>query len=218
MNTKLGYSVHPNEQIGSEWDWQFDVNLYQQPTYKHFDPERMDIWMVERSGDVARITVSHPWHRHKQLNLCAGRIILHDRKDKAVEVYSFGGELSILVGNSSTTCHITSPAPIIELIDSNDTPTRFICEVEAALACLKAEWGVNEAGFMRKLAAIEPCLLFAAATTAVQQKLSGLPATQAQKRLRYFLDQAINAMQAAGKWPAATPNLAVLLETNPVRP
>ena len=211
MDTELGYSIHPGDDFGSEWGWQLDINLYQHPTGEHFDPERMDLWMVGHDGEVGQTTVTHPWHGQRQLRICTGRIILHDRKNKAIEAFSFGGEIEILSEETCTNCRLTSPVPIVELVDSHDIQTMLVFEFEALLAMLEAHWGDNEAAFKRKLAAVQPDILFAAGAVAIQARFRRLPATESRRQVLHFLEQTIQEMQADDKWPSSVPALADLL-------
>ena len=183
MSSDLGYYIHPADQINSDWYWQLDINLCQHPTNEHFDPERIDIWIVEKGGDVTHTSISHPWRRQIQLRIFPGRVILHDRKGKVVEAYSFGGSLEIASEVTCTRCQLSSPAPIVELVNSLDEETILVAEFEALLACFEAQWTGDKQGFDRKLATIEPFTLFIAGLVAVQERVRRLPHTASQHQV-----------------------------------
>ena len=147
-----------------------------------------------------------------QYQVCAGRIILHDRKNKVVEAFSLGGVLEITVHDTHTSCCLISSAPIVHLTDIQDVPTNLASEFEVLLAQLEARWGRDESGFKKKLANIEPLTLFVAGLMAIQARLHKLPATTTQRQSLHAIDEAIKMMQTNGNWPASIPILTDLLK------
>jgi hypothetical protein len=211
MSSDLGYYIHPDEHSKLDRCWQLEINLCRQPTYEHFDPERIDIWIVEKDGDVTHTSISHPWRGRKHLQIFPGRVILHDRVDEVVEAYSFGGNLEIVSKAAQTRCQLSSPAPIIELFNSFDAETILVSKFEALLACLEAQWAGNELGFNRKLAAIDPFTLFIAGLVAVRERLCQLPPLASQQQTMRALNEIVHDFQADGMWPASPPQLSDLL-------
>lgn len=214
MIEQLGYYFHPSRQAGSPGHPQLDINLVEEPTRQHFDPQRATFWVVGSDGDVVQVTILHPWRGQQRLRVCAGRIIMVDRKGKMVEAFSLGGDLEMTVHETCTSCELTSSAPIIHLQDTQDVPTDLVSEFEALLARLHARWHGDDIGFRKKLATIEPFTLFVAGLAAIKERFDQTPAYLHSDRYRqasHLINQAIETMQHNGKWPQTPPKLDDLL-------
>jgi hypothetical protein len=214
MPEQFGYYFHPARQAGSAGHPQLDINLYEEATKEHFDPQRATFWVVGSDGDVVQTTIRHPWRGQQHLRVCAGRIIMVDRKGKVVEAFSLGGDLKVTVHDSYTGCELTSSAPIIHLQNTQDLPTDLVNEFEALLARLHARWYDDDTGFKTKLATIDPFTLFVAGLVAIKEQLDQTLAHLHDDRHRqasHLIDQAIETIQKNGKWPATPPNLSDLL-------
>lgn len=214
LTEELGYYFHPAQQAGSPGHPQLDINLYDEPTKEHFDPQQATFWVVEADGRVVQTVITHPWRGYPQLRVCAGRIMIVDRKEKVVEAFSLGGDLQITVHDTYTSCELTSSAPIIHLQDIQDMPTDLVSEFEALLARLHARWHGDDTGFRKKLATIEPFTLFVAGLAAIKERLDQTPSHLHGSRYRqasHLINQAIETIQSNGKWPKTPPKLTDLL-------
>jgi len=212
---ELGYFFYPSEYPGlCDAHPRLDIHVYDQPTGRHFDPEWSSFWVAEPGGGLCQMVVSHPWHGGDCFRVCAGRIIMRDRKDKVVEAYSFGGELDLESTASSTICRLTSAAPIFELVGTHSFATILVSEFESLLARQHASCGTDDREFSARLASIEPPLLFAAGLTAIEERLDCLPQDAQDGLYAETLEVIRNTMRAMrqqDRWPASLPTLDSLL-------
>lgn len=216
-NPDLGYRFYP-----SSWGLplgyaRLDVCLHAHPTQTHYDPERADFFVVGADGVREQLTVAYGWSGAKSYRACLGRILLHDRKGKVVEAFSFGGQLTITTQADVTTCILTSSAPIFDLVGPQTVAMRLVSEIEALLARWQAchHNGVTVA---RRLAKLDAYPLFIASLFTLAYNYERLPATM---RHGYYQeeDHAVHEMIALLKkrvqWPADPPTLEELLEPLP---
>ena len=214
MASRLGYVFHQLKLNSSTLSAQLDISIFAKPTEQHFDPETVGFCIADPRGGIEHLTITHPWRLQKQLQVCAGRIIMRDRKDKVVQAFSFGGKLEISNFETFTFCQITSTAPIIELIDTQDTETIVVTEFEAWLAKHRARWAGNDLGFGSQLASIEPFTLFVAGVAKIDDRLSRSRFSMRYDQYRRVGQETrriIRLLQENGVWPPAPPVLTDLL-------
>jgi hypothetical protein len=214
MISELGYYFHPLSQSGTHGHSQLDINIYSEPTEKHFDPIRVHLFVVKADQDLERVTISHPWTGASPLRVGPGRVLLQDYRDKVVQAFSFGGEMEITNHSLYTSCHLTSPAPIIHLVQGQDTPTILVTEFESFLARRRAEWAGNEMGFEARLAKIEPLTLFVVGLATIKEHLQHVPPQlrgESYRQEAHIINEAIQTVQENGHWPPSLPTLAELL-------
>jgi hypothetical protein len=214
MISELGYYFHPLPQPGTHAYSQLDINIYSDPTGKHFDPIRVHLFVFKADQDLERVTISHPWAGPSLLRVGPGRVILQDYRDKMVTAFSFGGEMEITNYSLYTSCQLTSPAPIIHLVQGQDTPTVLVTEFESFLARRRAEWAGNETGFEARLAKIEPLTLFVVGLATIKEHLQHVPPQlrgESYRQEAHAINEAIRTVQENGHWPASLPTLAELL-------
>jgi hypothetical protein len=210
---ELGYFFHPVENDALHGNQQLDVNIYREPTEKHFDPEQLTIWAVDSKHQVNRQTISHPYQGHKQFKVSVGRISLRDRKDKVIEAFSFGSNLRLNVHNTHTNGVFTSTAPIYRLRDSFQDPSSLVVsEIEALLARAEADWGQRREDLRGKLADIDPFSLFVAGLLAVRNRLGRLPRGRERARTLRAINAVIRLLQLEKKWPSSPATLSDLLK------
>jgi hypothetical protein len=213
--SELGYHFYPKRYAHSPGHPRLDVILPATPSEEHYDPKRLRVPVTSIHEGVECITLHHPWHsattRHR---MCAGRVILWDRREKEVVAFTFGGDLSIEPGESHTTCTLTSPAPIILLTDEPTTPRLLAEEAEVLLARRRAAWEPNKKGYEQRLATADPPVLYAACLEA----LSETPHTSGEeqedehaRQLGRFVRAEIEALREADLWPVLVPALDELL-------
>jgi hypothetical protein len=211
---ELGYLLHGRQHPSELGFPELTVNISSQPTGQHFDPEHVVFPVVDPLGQIEHLTVFHPWHQAKTFRVCAGRIVLRDRRSKTVEAYSFGGELEINVKGPRTSCLLHSPAPIFELIGLEGMSVTFVSTLESLLARKRVTWDCDDAGYEHRLASVKPDVLFTAALAGVAAQLDYAMAEGRSDHLRdeaAEVDKAIKNMQAVGLWPPAPPTLDDLL-------
>src|SRR5262245_51200600 len=108
MASELGYYFYPSDYLQTLGPSQLGVNLYAEPTEEHFDPERAIFLVVDATEDVKPLTFVHPWQGAERFRVCAGRIMIMDRREKVVEAFSLGGALRVTVQSDHTHCVLTS--------------------------------------------------------------------------------------------------------------
>jgi len=210
---EFGYYFHPSKYKGLPGHPQLDINIYTQPTEQHFDPERVTLPVAD-SGGLSTVTITHPWSGHKQMQLCTGRIIIHDRRDKVVEGFTLGGEITITNLETATSCKITSPAPIIHLFEDEDIATLLVSEFEAMLAKQRASWVGKTSEFEQHLCQADPHTLFVAGLMAIKDSLTHTLAVLHNERYyqtTHIINEAIHIVREKDKWPEQTPALSDLL-------
>ena len=210
---ELGYYFHAADNDALHGHTQLDVNIYKEPTEKHFDPETLTIWTVDSKSGVGRLTISHPYQGQKQLTTSVGRILLRDRRDKVVQAFSYGSCLQLTAYQSHTHGVFTSPAPIYRLADSFQDPASLVInELEALLAQAVAVRRHNGGDLKSTLARTDPFALFVAGLLAVKDRLRCLPGGRSQVRTIRAIDAVIQALRLEKKWPASPPKLSDLLK------
>lgn len=148
---------------------QLKVYLRSEPTFSHFDPEELRLSVAYDKG-VDFINVTHPWTGLKQYDVAVGHVLFRDRKDKPVEAFTFGGQISIEPQDTQTTCILRSKAPICKLRDSVSVQALLARETDILLAERSVEWGGDDAGFEIRLATADPLLLYYACLRAMNDK------------------------------------------------
>jgi hypothetical protein len=214
MISELGYYFHPLPPPATHGYSQLDINIYSEPTGKHFDPIRVHLFVFKADEDLVRVSISHSWTGPSPLQVGPGRVILQDYRDKMVTAFTFGGEMEITNHSLYTSCHLTSPAPIFHLVQGQDTPTILVTEFESFLARRRAEWAGNETGFEARLAKIEPFTLFLVGLATIKEHLYHVQPQLRGESYRqevHVINEAIRTVQTNGHWPASLPTLAQLL-------
>ena len=161
---KIGYLYHYPSLDHPSDKFRLDIYLSSLPTEKHFDVLHVITNVESQYGGIERLKVTHPWEFQNSYNVCAGKVILEDRKDKKDEAFCFGGQLTIKSHQSLTECVLVSPAPIIEINETNPMQVLFIMEVEMLLAEYRTEY-LDENDFEMHLCAADPLDLYTACLT-----------------------------------------------------
>ncbi len=87
------------------------VALRDRPTFRHFDPERIDLW-VTRSGRGTRLQIDRSTPE-LDLQFSWGTVAIVDRLAVSNEYVVFGGRLTSSRVNGMTVVTFVSPAPIL---------------------------------------------------------------------------------------------------------
>lgn len=95
MTQDIGFRFYPAPTEYPFGHRQLEVHMVAQPTLHHYDPERVDFIIASLDGGRDKLTISYGWQGPRNYRVCLGRIALHDRREKVVEAFSFGGELTI---------------------------------------------------------------------------------------------------------------------------
>ena len=91
---KIGYLYHYPTVDHPTDKFRLDIYLSSIPTEKHFDVLHVITNTESQYGGLERLKVTHPWDFQSLYHVCAGKIILEDRKDKKDEAFCFGGQLT----------------------------------------------------------------------------------------------------------------------------
>lgn len=87
------------------------IALRDRPTFRHFDPERIDLW-VTRSGRGTRLQIDRSTPE-LDLQFSWGTVAIVDRLAVSNEYVAFGGRLTSSRVNGMTVVTLVSPAPIL---------------------------------------------------------------------------------------------------------
>ncbi len=180
--------------------------------------------VVGRLGETRNLVVHHPWPGHTEERVALGRIILRGPGDEIAELFSFGGQLLMDVGEHDTTCRMTAPAPIVPLQYApspvhHEIETDLASEVEALLARLRATTHLEHDDFDRRLNAHPPDELFLASLASLRDVLDHLPPRLRRRRgyqiAGHMVQDLVERAGEAGRWRESQPRLAELLATEP---
>ncbi|MCB8983721.1 MAG: hypothetical protein H6659_07860 [Ardenticatenaceae bacterium] len=206
-----GYLFHPgHSHFGYE---QVDVTLTTEPTQEHFDPEKVHLY-VGSGRSVQSLDIHHPWHLAADYPIIAGRIILTDRRQKHVEVFTLGGQMTITGQPEQTKCVFTSPAPFMDLITGHSVSTLLVNEIEILLAERRAARNFRISGeFDNLLLAVDPLTLYTCCLHHIREKFKHYPIyyDHVLQHFRYLLQLEIEQLQSDDLWPDHMPELAELI-------
>jgi hypothetical protein len=128
------------------------------PTYLHFDPERVFFKISDGEG-IENITITYKGLQQNKYRVVPGSVRIQDHKGKVVFAFTFGGDLQIEMEGQEKICTLVSTAPIFVYLQP--TILRFIEEVEIILAERRANWENDPHEFETRLAKTEPLILYA---------------------------------------------------------
>jgi hypothetical protein len=190
----------------------FDVELGDDPSARYFDTRRVS-FPTEADGVLKRALVEHPWARSPELRFAAGRIRLDAHDGDHMELFGFGGVVTITTTGRATRCRATSSAPLLPLTDDPNDPLALLeSELEVMIAQNRARWGADEYTHLDRLGHVEPLMLFAASFTALERRLQKLAAVEEDVREALRLARGVREIvQRAGNWPDNVPEWENLL-------
>ncbi|MCU0484673.1 MAG: hypothetical protein MUC85_01050 [Anaerolineales bacterium] len=172
----LGYVFSPGRRSSEPGYSRLDMVLMDTPTEEHFDPVYLRAILAQEDS-VNYEMIEHPWYGDPTLRVCAGPLDLVDRKNKRVEMFTFGGELHIEVEEQLTAIIFTSPAPIILLRVHESAATLLAQEAEILLAQRCAFLESKPGEYDHRLASAAPIGLYRSILCALQERLELLPHT-----------------------------------------
>ena len=136
------------------------VALRDQPTLRHYDPERIEYWVTAHGRGVRRsLTRSTPLP--VDLTVSWGMIRLFDRLSVTNEYLTFGGHLSAADIDGATIAVFTSPVPMLRRGGHSQIWDEGTDELAAFFARLVAAVDVNPE-LEPRLAAVDPFVRYAA--------------------------------------------------------
>ena len=197
----LGHAAFDAYLSAPRIDWYFDT---QAATFA-----------VATDEAIRHVRIVHPWTQAPQrLRVVFGRFYLVAHNGELVEGCSFGGDLEVVDHGTHTSCHLTSPAPIFDIENPNGFIALLEPEIGAELARLRAEWTGSDAEFDRRLAGIDPAMLFVSSLDFIDRYLHALPQATEDDQImdeRNAVHRAIHTLKDAGEWPEKVPALRELI-------
>jgi len=208
---KIGYLFHYPSLDHPTDKFRLDVYVSSIPTEKHFDVLHVFVNTESQYGGLERLKVTHPWEYRNPFHICAGKVILEDRKDKKEEAFCFGGQLTVNVKEMLTECIFVSPAPIIEINETKPMQVLFVMELEMLLAEYRAKYS-NENDYEICLCAADPFDLYTACLRKLIVKYSQ-KAYEGDINLQFldYLHKDEHRLNMAGLLKETIPNLDEIL-------
>jgi hypothetical protein len=195
---KIGYLYHYPRLDHPSDKFRLDIFISSIPTEKHFDVLRVTLPVIKQDGGIEHLKIIHPWLHEKSFHLCAGVVIMEDRKGKKEEAFSFGGEIKILSEEDQTQCFLVSSAPILEINGALPLNELFIEELEIILAEQRAAHGPGSS-FEANLCAASPESLYLACLRELRSKLKqSQHKNELDFQLLSYLDAEEHRLFAAG--------------------
>ncbi|PID85419.1 MAG: hypothetical protein CSB13_07995 [Chloroflexi bacterium] len=216
----LGYVFYKGQSLLGEA--RLDVIIRREPTYEHFDPEKVRLKIKTTQG-VQTLDIQHPWRQSDGMQLCPGHIRVIDRYQKFIDVFTFGGQVQITAVAASsgqtatptTTCIITSPAPLLELTAGSPIITLFANEIDSLYARQKARLNLRFAAeFDSKLADIDPLRLYTTCLNHLRKKFADntIYFDRTHQFFKQKLNQEVARLQQGDNWPSCIPTFADLID------
>ena len=178
---KIGYLYHYPKIEEPTDKFRLDIFISSISTEKHFDVLRAHAFVKTLSGEIERLTITHPWSYETSANVCAGVVVMEDRKGKKEEAFTFGGNLKIVEQELQTICILKSSAPILEISGATPLHKLFIEELEIILAERQAAYS-NHREYETRLCKADPFELYRACLKELTEKFEHFP----HKDEKYF--------------------------------
>jgi hypothetical protein len=179
------------------------VAIRKQPTGRHFDPWRMHVRIRDQYGLSRWITSSWLSPLEGSSHVCPGLITLHDRSDKQVYFFAFGGTLEATRGADEVVYELRSPAPILELTGHDETvQDQLASETDVLLGEIEVRWGTDEKGFSRRLAQVDPIQFYLATLQSLPRRYEHAHALEGTyHELHNALCREREWLDEKGQWP-----------------
>ena len=190
------------------------VAIRETPTKQHFDPESIELYLIEPNQKVGSVKLTLTSLFSGVQQICPGQIVLHDRMDKRVYFFVYGGTLEASFRNETTIYVIRSPAPILAMSSGLESlPEQLASETEALLAKLYTRSGLNNEGFQYRLTQVDPLLFYEATIRSIPSTYEQSPTLRANYHLFYeILLSEKDWLAQLGRWSSTSLNLADLLD------
>ena len=208
-----GYYLLPKSHPHSPGYTGLLVAIRETPTKRHFDPEKIRLQILDEHSVPKRMTFYLKWHLVKSRQVCTGRVILRDRRDKKVEFFTFGGSIESVSVSGETVYSLRSTAPILHLTDKEESiPNLLAAETEILIAKQEVRWKGDDEGFGRQLAQIGPLQFYVASISSLLARSEQTSALQKEiAELYTMLHKERNWLKETGQWSDRLPPLEQLL-------
>jgi len=209
---QIGYLYHypnPNHPTAK---FRLDIFIASTPTEHHFDVLKAHFCVKDALESFSELIVTHPWIYEQSARVCAGVVVIEDRKGKKEEAFTFGGQLTIAEQESQTVCHLVSTAPILEITGASPLLRFFIEEVEALMAMQRARYAELQA-YEKKLCEADPFRLYLACLEDLTKKIESFRhKDENYQQLLGYLHSQEHRLAAAGLIEDPTPTLENIFE------
>ena len=130
-----------------------------------------------------------------------------------MDFFTFGGTLDVVFGSGEVVCSFRSPAPIIRVTASpDDAPSQLAVETEALMGEIHARWGIEDEGYLCRLAEVDPLQLYVAAVNSILARYEAHPALREEDPALHSLLRAEREwLIETNRWPGEPPTLESLL-------
>ncbi len=188
------------------------VALRDAPTHEHYDPESVDLCLLASNDLIEHTRLTRSASRVSVPQVCPGNVLLMDRVRKEVNFFTYGATLDWVPLEALTVCVFRSPAPILEMEeDWSPFPAQLGAESAALLAEVRARWGLDRAGYARRLAQVSGDALYLATLRSIVARYRQSPALRENFPNFYRAVTEELAWQQASGTGADGPTLEVLL-------
>lgn len=213
---KIGYVYHYPDINQAENKFRLDMYVSSIPTEKHFDILRVRLSVKSKQGTEKLIKILHPWEFGTAFEVCAGVVVMEDRKGNKEEAFTFGGKLTIIEEEMQTKCILESSAPILEISGATSTHRLFIDELKIILAKQQAAYPDHEE-YERLLCNADPFDLYLACLDRMTKEIKDFsPKTEKHFQLLRYLHSQEHRMQAANMKKTPTPSFEeIFRKSNP---
>ena len=174
-----------------------DIVLAAHPSEYHFDPEEMRLTVVDPFRGVDELTIEHPWFGGQAYRACAGHLVIADRHDKHLILFTFGGDVHIESQGEFSLIGLETPAPILLQSGAPTELALLIEEAEILLAQRRAARQEEPGLFDRHLSAAPPLELYLAMLVAMREKYTHLHFGEDEPvtKFKHLLKVEIEALQ-----------------------
>jgi hypothetical protein len=195
---QIGYLYHYPHPDHPTNKFRMDIFIASTPTEHHFDVLRAHFCTKNAQESLTELIVIHPWTYEQSAHVCAGVIMMEDRKGKKEEAFTFGGQLTIAEQESQTVCRLVSTAPILEISGASSLQRFFIEEIEAILAMQRARYAELQT-YEKKLCKADPFKLYQACLEELTKKLESFQhKDENYRQLLIYLHSQQHRLAAAG--------------------
>ena len=192
---ELGYGFFDRVRPTSPGYAKLNVSLLDESGPSYFSPEYLRVSIINEQDKLEHLTIYHPWEDTESYRLGVDRAVLRDYKGRTIEVFTFGGTLEIVDMGSHTICSLSSPAPILELVEEFSITNLLALETESTIAEYQDRQDAEI--FERWMAQADPLKLYAASIKAIEQELLALAAPDVtQVQLLRLVSTEIKALSA----------------------
>ncbi len=191
----LGYGFFDRVRPTSPGYARLKVSLRDEPGQGYYAPEYLRVSIINETDKLEHLTIYHPWEDTETYRLGFDRIVLRDYKGRTIEGFTFGGTLRIVDKGAYTICVVSSPAPILELVEEFSLTTLLAAEAEAAIEEFRDRQAAVD--FEQWMSQADPLKLYAALIKVIKRDLLDLPTPDVtQVQLLRLVSSEIRALQA----------------------